>query len=77
MVTQEPQAAQVEPEFLTAKQAAEITGMGLQTIYDKVQQGLMPGRRVGGKKSRYVIPKASLLRYLEGDWSETEGGAGR
>jgi excisionase family DNA binding protein len=74
MVTQAPQA---EPEFLTAKQAAALTGLSLQTIYDKVKAGILPGRRVGGKKSRYVIPKASLLRYLEGDWSEAEGGAGR
>src|SRR5688500_2261767 len=75
VVTQEPQA---EPEFLTARQVSKLTGLGLQTVYDYVRAGILPGRQVSGKKKgRYVIPKASLLRYLEGDWSKTEGGAGR
>jgi excisionase family DNA binding protein len=74
VVTQAPQA---QPRFLTAKQVSEITGLGLQTVYDKIKQGILPGRQVGGKKGRYVVPEASLLRYLEGDWAGEEGGGGQ
>lgn len=43
-----------------------------------VRSGEIPGRRMGGKKARYIIPRASFLRYLEGDGPEParKGGGG-
>lgn len=73
----ETQAPRAEPEFLTAQEAADLARVSLQTIYQKVRQGVIPGRQMGGRNSRYVIPRASLLRYLEGDGSQEKGGGDR
>lgn len=66
------------PRFLTVAEAAALARCCVDTIYKGVRSGEIPGRRMGGKKARYIIPRASFLRYLEGDGPEParKGGGG-
>ena len=46
-------------------EAAEQIGISTDTIYRLVAQGRFPAVRTGGKKSRIIIPKLALEKWLQ------------
>jgi len=59
----------LERKTWDVKQASAICGLAPSTIREYIDQGLMPGRRLG---RRILIPKGAfatwLEEYLSGDW---------
>lgn len=51
------------PDVLTADEVAEVLRVGRNTVYDCVRTGAIPSVRLG---RRLLVPKAALLRLLEG-----------
>ena len=54
-----------EPEYLTPDQAAEKLQMHPKTVRRLLNDGKLPGQRVGGKNWR--ISADALKRFIEGD----------
>ena len=50
------------PEVLSADQVAEFLGVNRKTVYEAIQSGQIPGKRIG--KRRVVIFRRALLRSL-------------
>ena len=62
-------ASPLERRTWDVKEAAAISGLGESTIRKYIDEGVMPGRRLG---RRILIPKGAfaewLESYLRGDW---------
>ncbi len=54
-----------EPEYLTPDQAASKLQMHPKTVRRLLNEGKIPGQRVGNRQWR--ISAAALQRYIEGD----------
>ena len=50
------------PPIITAEEAAEFLRVNVKTVYAAIQQGQLPGRRVG---KRLVIFRDALLQWLQ------------
>jgi excisionase family DNA binding protein len=55
-------ARQNERVSLTVREAARISGFGIQAMYRGVRDGIVPHIKLG---RRIVIPRAALNRWLE------------
>lgn len=53
----------------TVKEAAAVLRIGLSSAYALVREGTIPARRAGG---RWLIPKARLHAWLNGDTDQPE-----
>jgi excisionase family DNA binding protein len=51
-----------DPLTLSPRQAAELTGLGMNACYALLKNGEMPSIKSGKK---YFIPKSALLKWLE------------
>jgi excisionase family DNA binding protein len=49
------------PWVFTASEAAEMLGVHVQTVYDWLHSGEIPGKKVRGK---WLIPKTALMNFL-------------
>jgi excisionase family DNA binding protein len=49
----------------TVPEAAELTGLSTDRIYELCRQGLFPHRRVGERQ--VLIPKRGLERWINGE----------
>lgn len=47
---------------MTVREAAEVTGIGLNNTYALLKSGEMPSIRIGKK---FYIPRSALIRWLE------------
>lgn len=60
------------PAILTPREVAQIARMRLKTVYDLLDAGDMPGRRIG---TRWRIPADALMRWLGDRDAEPEAAA--
>jgi excisionase family DNA binding protein len=51
-----------QPSYLTALEAAQLLRRHRATVYRWLEQGLLPGRKVGGS---WLVNAAELKRVLE------------
>lgn len=69
MIEPTEKPAAMERRTWNVAEAAEQSGLSEKTIRTYIDQGLMPGRRLG---RRILIPKGAfaewLEEYLRGDW---------
>lgn len=49
------------PDLLTTADVASLTGLSVQTIRNEVNNGHLPGCRIG---RRLYIPKQALIEYI-------------
>ncbi len=61
----QPKKPKRETPFIDPKDAAELLGVHVSTIYRLVLHGKIPARRLGGR--RYLIRKEDMVRFAEGD----------
>jgi predicted DNA-binding transcriptional regulator AlpA len=57
--------------LLNVHEASEITGIQPKRLYDRAQQGLIPGVVRIGRSVRFSLP--AILKWLQAEESESEG----
>lgn len=63
------ETAAAEPDFLTVTEAADILGVGHQTVRRKIRDGELPAVQLGGPGSHIRIPRDAFDMWL---WSGGE-----
>ena len=61
-------------DFIDMKQAAELTGYSINTLYKKVERGQIPFRKLG---RRNIFLKGELLHWMGGSSDQRQSGGGR
>jgi len=56
-------AAEAINEVLTVDQVADLLGLGRNTVYDAVNRGEIPHRRIG---RRLIFSRTAVLEWLAG-----------
>ena len=54
------------PEVLTVAEVARFLRVDRKTVYDTIDRGDLPARRVGRGRRRLVVGRAALLAWLGG-----------
>ena len=54
--------AKIERVTLTVQETADLLGIGLSTAYVKLEQNIIPNRRLG--KGKYLIYREGILTWL-------------
>lgn len=57
------QANSNQPEVFSPQEAARFLGVGKNAVYDAVNRGAIPSRRIG---RRILISRMALEKWLEG-----------
>lgn len=50
-----------ESDLITVSRLHEITGLDKRVIRDQINEGTLPGCKIG---NRYFVPKCSLIEYV-------------
>lgn len=61
-----PPEAPDAPEVLTVAEVARFLRVNRKTVYDAIDRGDLPARRMGRGRRRLVIGRAALLAWLGG-----------